>query len=207
MEFSPYRKKIAGSAAALLIAGGGAFAAMSPALAQFVAVGRAYNFEGVVTTANDHQSIIVQTDGTNPLFVNIRHASINGGPLTTGELVNIHATKDGPVITAHNVKVENGGQTGYGASGPVIINRATVVSFTGGTLVVRHEGTEITFQVTSSTRFVGGGRGQLGSGDIVLVTGSDSGSAFVADTVVFLKNHSVHGQGDDQNGGDGDQDD
>jgi hypothetical protein len=201
-----YRKKVAGSLAIVLVAGAGAFAATSPALAQFIAVGNQYNVEGVVTTVNDHQSMTIQTDGTAPLFINIRHAHIGGGSLQTGELVNIRATKSGGVITAHNVRIENGGQTGYGASGPVIINQATVVSFTGNTLVVRHRGNDITFQVTSSTRFVGGGRGNVDAGDSVLVVGSDNGSAFVADTVVvFKQNHGHgHGQGDDP---DNDRDD
>jgi len=185
MSQHTYNKKLIGTSALVVLIGVLVLASATFVEAQFINSGRNIVFDGIVGAVGV-SSLTVLTSGTDPIVVEITSKTkfVDGGALSPGDHVKVWA-REGSDIIARLIKKVDGPGYGYGTDGdPVLVREAEVVSKTATSLVVESNAGVITFKVTSSTRFVRTNFSYLNVGDEVTVIGQDSGSEFVAQTVI-----------------------
>jgi hypothetical protein len=183
-------KKLIGTIAVAFVLAVGVFGTAKAAQAYFLSAGNALIFDGTVGTVGTN-SVTVYTTSTTPIVVDVtKRTMFSGGgdlgSLTPGEQLKIVASRRGGVLTATVINAE-GGVSGYGSTGdPVVVTSAVVVSTSTGSFTVSNNGVDITFMVSSATRFFNTSLAQLTPGEHLVVIGQDTGSSatgFVAQDV------------------------
>ncbi|HUD11835.1 MAG TPA: hypothetical protein VMS08_05460 [Candidatus Saccharimonadia bacterium] len=183
-------KKLIGTAAIVFVLAVGAFGTAKAAQAFFLAGGSSLIFDGTVGTVGT-ASVTVYTTSTTPVLVEVTPTTVfDGGTrlsgLAPGDQLKIIAVRRGGILVGQVIKVESG-VSGYGTTGDtVLVSPAVVVSTGSSSFVVRSNGIDITFNVSSATRFFNTSLGQLVPGERLVVIGEDTGSSatgFVAQDV------------------------
>jgi len=185
-----YSKKIIGTFLFSAFVVGVSLAGFSLAGAHFFNGFRNIHFDGIVNTVNTSNfEMILLTSGTDPVTVQINeHTVFTGGlsyeDILLGDHLKVFAkTRDGVNIAKVVRRVDGG--TGYGTAGDMVhVSQATVVSKTADTFTVDSGTANITFRITSATRFIRTNFSSLSAGDSVMVNGTDSGTEFLAKIVV-----------------------
>jgi hypothetical protein len=174
-------KKLIGSAAIVFVLAVGVVGTAKAAQAYFVSSGSTLIFDATVGSTGSG-SVTVYTTSTTPVVVDVnRHTVFEGGDglgsLTPGEQIKIVASRHGDTLVGQIVKAESG-VSGYGSAGnTVLVSPAVVVSIGASSFVVTSNGIDITFNVSSATRFFNTSLSQLRPGESLVVIGQDSGSS------------------------------
>jgi hypothetical protein len=183
-------KKLIGSVAIAFVLAVGVVGTAKAAQAFFVSGGHSLIFDATVGSVGSGM-VTVYTTSTTPIVVDVtRNTVFEGGgglgSLTPGEQLKIVASRRGTTLVGQVIKAESG-VSGYGTTGDtVLVSPAVVVSTGSSSFVVSSNGVDVTFNVSSATRFFNTSLSQLRPGDRLVVIGQDSGSSasgFIAQDV------------------------
>ncbi len=218
-----YSKKLAGTSALLMMVAAIAFVASPNAFARFINFGSYYTADGMVTAVGAN-TITIATNGSNPITLSVTgdtRFAANGdiSDVEVGDDITAKFYDRGGTKLAQTVRVS---KVSYGNTGPRVFVQWGYVKSKGGSsfTVEIKPGVLVTFQVDSDTSFHGLGvtnLAQLSVNDTVAVSGTDTGSAFLAKKVYLQqsKGQDVFNGGDtgtgntleaDQGAADADQD-
>ena len=163
----------------------------SPALARFMQFGSFVNVDGQVSAVTA-STLTVITSGATPITFAIGSHTIfpSGTDLSdimVGDIVSISSGARGSANPLARVVRERTG-SGYGFTGEqIVVQRAVVIAKTPASFTVEATASDITFQVTIGTQFIGVSFASLQVGDQLLyISGRDSGTSFEA-TTVFVR--------------------
>ena len=182
------KKKIIGTAVYSLILAVILVAIGSPVFAQFIQTRSTLIVDGVVVAVGS-SSLTLDTAGSSAFDIDINSRTIFPSGLalagiSPGDVLSIVARNSGSGNPVARVIRKHEG-SGYGFPGEtVIVRRGEVVSKGATSFTVDSGIALITFDVIASTRFVRTNFSILALGDRVQITGRDSGTSFVARTVI-----------------------
>ena len=159
---------------------------LSPeALATFIPTGGSVIADGVLTAVSADSITFQTSDGGTVTTAIGRGTSTQGGTLEVGHHVRVMATGRTGSLTARTIRTAG---SPYGNTGPALsVPGAEIVSKGADTLVVATTAGNATIDITTATRFIRKSFAELQVGDSVILNGQDTGSAFVARTVIFRR--------------------
>jgi hypothetical protein len=181
------KKKLIGTGAYAVILSIIAVAAGSTAFAQFIQNGGNLVVDGVVTGVGV-ATMTIDTVGSGPITVDVTPKTRiippgkALGDFVPGDIVRVIA-KIGSNPSAKVIQERSG--SGYGFPGDLVfVRQGTVVSKGASSFTINTGVAVLTFDVTASTRFIKTSFAALSAGQKAQVIGNDSGSSFVARTVI-----------------------
>lgn len=203
-----YSRKLIGTSILLAIVATVTFVASPNAFGRFINFGSYYTADGMVSAVGTN-SITIATNGSNPITLsvtgNTRFAA-NGdlSDVQVGDDITAKFYDQGGTKLAQTIRVS---KVGYGNKGPrVFVQWGYVKSKTAHAFVVEIKpGVYVTFHVDADTSFQGLGvhnLGQLDINDTVAVSGTDTGSMFLAKKVYLQQKPKGKGHKDIFTGGD-----
>lgn len=191
-----YSKKLIGTSLLLTIILGAFLISSDKVRAQYMEIMNTVVTDGYVIAVNDSpKGFTLYNAGINilPLKVN-DHTNFIGFPdgdnlsdiLKSGNWVKVIAKiKDGFAVAK---VVKKNGDHGYGNPGiPVVIHDAVIWTKdpdTPDVIIIKSKITDIIITLNISTHFVGQSLDELGVGEKLTVIGTDSGTQFLAKTII-----------------------
>jgi hypothetical protein len=185
-----WKTKIIGTVILSLVATVAYFGIAKGVLAQYLDAGQVVILDGTVAETTD-DSMTILTTSTNPIEVRVNSRTVFAANTSlaeydSGDQVKVIGRSRHQQVTAQVVQPRGG--TGYGTTDgePVMALDGTVTAKTADSFTIRTDTTDVTFNVTSNSRFFPGNLHSLRAGDAVLAMGQDSASGFQA-TMVMVK--------------------
>jgi len=188
-------KKIIGSFLMLLVIAGIFLPAVSTVHARLIATRSIVNIDGTISSKNPNY-FVVNSSGTGDVTVYVNNGTrfipgLSYDAVAVGDKVQVVARSDGS-LTAIMVRKISGG-TGYGGvpgpqtGGVVTTINGMVSAKTANTFTVAQNSMNVTYTVLSNTHFIGSTFAAMAVGNTVTVVGQDTGTSYVAKTVVVVR--------------------
>ena len=184
MQKEQISKKMIGTSMLAVVMGATFLVGATFAQARFFDQGTTLSIDAVVDSLGA-SSLVALTVGADPLTIGIdSRTNFVGGPLAVGDTVHISARTQAGTPVARVVRKTSDGNTGYGFPGDrVTVRRGEIIAKSPTAFTIESDNSVTTFEVTSSTSFGRDDYAFIGVGTYVTVSGYDSGSNFVANTV------------------------
>lgn len=186
-----YQKKLIGTSLLIVMILGVFLITSDTVRAQYMEIMNTVITDGYVGAVNHNDGFFtLYNAGVNPLLL-----SVSGDTDFTGNLASFADLDPGDWVKVV-AKIENGnaiaktvkgnGDHGYGVPGEsVVIDSATLLAkVSADTLLIKSGVTNITIKINASTEFVGQDLTNLGVGETLTVIGTDSGTEFLAETII-----------------------
>jgi hypothetical protein len=187
------KTKVLGTFVFVVLALGVSFMSYSNAFAKLVTQGTKVNATGTILSMDtEAQSFVFQGTATGVVTVYVTEDTVFGSNLTgladlsAGDTIQLVDQKTEGINYALKIReINSGAGYGYGTN-QVSVAKAMVVSTSENHILVAIGQTNIDITVNAATTFVGTTFEDIAAGDKVMITGSDTGTAYVADMITLL---------------------
>lgn len=187
------KTKVLGTFVFVVLALGVSFMSYSNAFAKLVTQGTKVNATGTILSMDtEAQSFVFQGTATGVVTVYVTEGTMFGGnlaglsDLSAGDTIQVVNQKTEGVNYALKIReINTGAGYGYGPN-QVSIAKAMVVSTSENHVLVAVGQTNIDITVNAATTFVGTTFENIAAGDMLMITGADTGTEYVADMVTLL---------------------
>ena len=184
-----YKKKLIGTALLLVMIFGAFLISSDNVRAQYMEIMNTIVTDGYVGEINENpDNFDLYNSGLNPLNLKVNDSTVftsnlEFSDLNSGDWVKVVAKIENNEAIAKVVRQDNG--NGYGKQGkPVVIHNAIFASSTENILTIQSSVAIINITINSSTHFVGQGLTDLEVDEELTVIGTDSGTEFLAKTII-----------------------
>lgn len=187
------KTKVLGTFVFVVLALGVSFMSYSNAFAKLVTQGTKVNATGTILSMDtEAQSFVFQGTATGVVTVYVTEDTVFGSnlaglaDLSAGDTIQLVDQKTEGINYALKIReINSGAGYGYGTN-QVSVAKAMVVSTSENHILVAIGQTNIDITVNAATTFVGTTFEDIAAGDKVMITGSDTGTAYVADMITLL---------------------